>query len=305
MGGYLACIADAAENQWLETTFPPRGNQQETFLGGTDENQEGVWEWITGEPWSYTNWDPGEPNDAFGGEDYLEWFGGWNDVPNSGYPSGSGTPYGITEFEPSTTGSDPLAFDSDGDGLSDGQEVGIAVIVWDGSGISGVTGTDPLVFVADADPMTTTDPLAHDTDGGGTSDGNEDWDKDGAVGLNEGDPNDPLDDLFQLSILGMSPGQQATISVWDCRPGSVVIPLFSGAGQASQIFPDRNQLELNLSAPIKQLNGMSVGPGGTAFSTIWVPPYVQVGRTVYWQAVEVTGGNQGYRPSIPVTAVVL
>ncbi len=22
------------------------------------------WEWVTGEPWDYTNWAPGEPNDA-------------------------------------------------------------------------------------------------------------------------------------------------------------------------------------------------------------------------------------------------
>ncbi|MHC4822977.1 MAG: hypothetical protein ACYTEP_03055 [Planctomycetota bacterium] len=49
---------------------------------------------------------------------------------------------------------------------------------------------------------------------------------------------------------------------------------------------------------------MTIGPGGTAFSTIWVPPYVSIGVTVYWQAVEVTGGGEAYRPSIPIIAVV-
>ena len=31
----------------------------------------GGWTWVTGEPWSYTNWFPGEPNNTGGGEDYL------------------------------------------------------------------------------------------------------------------------------------------------------------------------------------------------------------------------------------------
>ncbi len=95
LGGYLACISDAAENDWLTANFPPRGGAQDAFLGGTDENQEGVWEWITGEPWTYTNWSPGEPNNGGWDEDYLEWGGSWNDVPASAY----GTPFGIVERE--------------------------------------------------------------------------------------------------------------------------------------------------------------------------------------------------------------
>jgi len=43
------------------------------------------WHWQTGEPWSYTDWHPGEPNDYYGAgvESCLEWYGpgmGWNDV---------------------------------------------------------------------------------------------------------------------------------------------------------------------------------------------------------------------------------
>jgi hypothetical protein len=374
--GYeLTSVQDEAEAIWLSDTFGDVGDG--FWIGLTDFS--GTFEWSDGDLSSYLRWATGEPNTSF----VAAWVGGPSAAePGYWYADPAGATPRLAVWEsprPSapTTALDPLSFDTDGDGLGDGQEDGLDAIIWDGGGISGVTGTDPLVFIPDADPltttdpldldsdedgiedgeedldgdgaqsfgetdaaladtdgdglpdglelgltagtldtngatflpdadpMTTTDPLAHDTDGGGTSDGNEDWNKDGDVDLNEGDPNDPLDDLFQLSILGMSPGQPATISVWDCRPGSVVIPLFSGAGQASQFFPDRNQLELNLSAPINRLNGMSVGPGGAAFSTIWVPPFVQVGRTVYWQAVEVSGGDQGYRPSIPVTAVVL
>jgi hypothetical protein len=43
------------------------------------------WRWITGEPWKFTAWSDGEPNDQFGAatENYLEfvpvWRGRWND----------------------------------------------------------------------------------------------------------------------------------------------------------------------------------------------------------------------------------
>ena len=32
------------------------------WLGGTDEKNEGVWEWITGEAWKFTKWAANEPN---------------------------------------------------------------------------------------------------------------------------------------------------------------------------------------------------------------------------------------------------
>ena len=52
-------------------------------LGGTDQAAEGTWVWVTGESWTYNNWNGGEPNDYGGGEDYLQlnWAvtGGWND----------------------------------------------------------------------------------------------------------------------------------------------------------------------------------------------------------------------------------
>jgi len=36
------------------------------FLGGTDENFEGSWSWVTGEEWDYTNWLAEEPNNTNG-----------------------------------------------------------------------------------------------------------------------------------------------------------------------------------------------------------------------------------------------
>lgn len=80
----------------------------------------------------------------------------------------------------------PRLFDTDGDGLSDGLEIGLT----EPQG----NDTDLAVFVADADPTTTTDPLKFDTDGGGLSDGQEDLNGNGAVDPGETDPNDAADD---------------------------------------------------------------------------------------------------------------
>ena len=146
--------------------------------------------------------------------------------------------------------------------------------------------------------------MLYDSDTGGASDGNEDVDKNGAVDANEGDPNASQDDLFQMSVQGLSPNQQATISVWDCHPGFVVVPFYSLAGQASHVFAAYNQLELQLTPPVTQLSGMVATAGGNAFSVVWVPPFAPIGRTVYWQAVEVAPGGAAYRPSIALTTVI-
>lgn len=88
LGGYLATITSQEENDFiysnLATTSP-----QVPWLGATDEVEEGVWRWVTGETWSYTNWYPGEPNN-FCEEDYLHFTAGnnfweqgtngWNDL---------------------------------------------------------------------------------------------------------------------------------------------------------------------------------------------------------------------------------
>jgi len=81
--GHLATIGSQAENDFLrdEVGIPNR-----SFLGGyqTDNTAEpaGNWAWVTGEPWSFTNWAPGEPNNS-GGEDCNQWWtaaGQWNDI---------------------------------------------------------------------------------------------------------------------------------------------------------------------------------------------------------------------------------
>jgi hypothetical protein len=72
LGGYLATITTAAEQKFIENLIS-RGGQNQYWLGGTDEKSEGNWEWITGEPWIYSNWDSPEPNGGRN-ENYLAIF---------------------------------------------------------------------------------------------------------------------------------------------------------------------------------------------------------------------------------------
>jgi len=68
-GGYLATITSQDENDFIYQ-FIYQNSDDIYWLGGTDENTEGVWKWVTGETWSYTNWILGEPNNS-GNEDHL------------------------------------------------------------------------------------------------------------------------------------------------------------------------------------------------------------------------------------------
>jgi hypothetical protein len=87
---------------------------------------------------------------------------------------------------------DPLDADSDGDGVQDGTELGLTVGIDDPDGAGGpLLGTDGGIFVPDADPFSVTDPLNHDTDGDGFTDGAEDTNGNGAVDPGESDPLDP------------------------------------------------------------------------------------------------------------------
>jgi hypothetical protein len=79
-GGYLASVQDAAENLFIYSLS--KGN---SWLGATDEVVEGHWIWTSNEPWEYSNWLIGQPDNSEGEEHYLEFFGNdfpfqWNDA---------------------------------------------------------------------------------------------------------------------------------------------------------------------------------------------------------------------------------
>ncbi|MDS4028648.1 MAG: lectin-like protein [Candidatus Contendobacter sp.] len=78
-GGYLATITSREENEFI---FSKLGGSYTLWIGGTDAGHEETWSWVNNEPWSYSNWDTGEPNNAYGNENYLEMYlttGKWND----------------------------------------------------------------------------------------------------------------------------------------------------------------------------------------------------------------------------------
>ena len=117
--GHLVTINDPAENQWLLETMMPFSPYSTwgAWIGlyqpeGSPE-PDGGWQWISGEPLIYTNWDVYEPNNAanafneYVGEMYgptgghpdgLVGSGTWNDLPNEGY-TGVALP-GIVEVIP-------------------------------------------------------------------------------------------------------------------------------------------------------------------------------------------------------------
>ena len=80
-GGHLATIENAAENAFVSSLSP----NNRIWIGFNDIAQEGNWVWETGEPVTYVNWAPGEPNNCCGGEDgaVMNWTGtgtgNWND----------------------------------------------------------------------------------------------------------------------------------------------------------------------------------------------------------------------------------
>ena len=76
-GGYLACINDPGENAFLANNLLASS----AYIGLNDAAWEGEFVWECGDPVTYQNWYPGQPNNFNGIQDYVELLsnGQWND----------------------------------------------------------------------------------------------------------------------------------------------------------------------------------------------------------------------------------
>jgi hypothetical protein len=97
LGGHLATINDVAENEWVRQIFGG-----DLWIGLNDVNVEGTFEWVSGEPVTYTNWRlPFEPNNSGGEEHFakIRSVGDWNDLRDD-----IAFQYGVVEVVPELTG---------------------------------------------------------------------------------------------------------------------------------------------------------------------------------------------------------
>jgi len=93
LGGHLATVNDAEENQWLYDTFIPVASGHDPifqgrvhlWIGLSDAAEEGVYTWESGEPVSYTHWDVTQPNNNFN-QDYVHLYGPISQFPATQHP---------------------------------------------------------------------------------------------------------------------------------------------------------------------------------------------------------------------------
>ena len=88
-GGYLATLTTRAENDFVFNLVnkPQFFTEFGPLLGGFQppgaSEPLGGWTWLSGEPWEFQNWAPGQPDNAGVPEDGLQFWAGnqWNDLP--------------------------------------------------------------------------------------------------------------------------------------------------------------------------------------------------------------------------------
>ncbi|MBL9118487.1 MAG: hypothetical protein JNL80_01065 [Phycisphaerae bacterium] len=88
LGGHLVAIGSEDEQNFVWSEFGNLlGVDRRIWIGFNDLASEGSFEWTSGDPARYTNWNDGEPNNAGNNEHVAELLGSngrWNDLPDSG-----------------------------------------------------------------------------------------------------------------------------------------------------------------------------------------------------------------------------
>ena len=140
LGADLASITSQLENNFIKNMLPP---SSAAYIGGIRENSG--WRWVTGEQWSFTSWNPGEPNGGSGQILWIESTGGWNDhvTSNSIQPSIYEWPVGLpTESDCNSNGipdscdiSSGFDADCDSNGIPNSCEIAAGALDCNGNGI--------------------------------------------------------------------------------------------------------------------------------------------------------------------------
>ena len=151
LGGQLATVNSADENEWIFQTFGDiGGTTRNLWIGLNDTIAEGDHRWLSDQPVTYTNWERGEPNN--GGEYYETeedgvhiWAsyyfpGTWNDQPVDTVSQGGITFHGVVEVQ--------CIRDLTGDGEVDGFDLGLLLGNWGNAGL-GDFNCDGMVDGAD------------------------------------------------------------------------------------------------------------------------------------------------------------
>ena len=112
LGGHLATVNDATENDWIYDTFG--GATRNLWIGYNDIALEGTFVWADGSTSNFTNWNLGQPDNAGGTQDAAYIFSAaasypnfvgrkWDDVVPTDTAAGLGTPvplHGVVEVVP-------------------------------------------------------------------------------------------------------------------------------------------------------------------------------------------------------------
>jgi len=104
LGGTLVVINNAAEEDWVFSTFGDYGGtNRNLWIGLHRQGQGGPFAWVTDEKMDYADWHPGQPDNGGGTESCVHiWTrnadhpNSWNDLADN-WTSGDDTPCGVVE----------------------------------------------------------------------------------------------------------------------------------------------------------------------------------------------------------------
>lgn len=113
--GHLATITSANERDFINAHVTGKSGLDAVWLGGYHDSTapdyqepDRGWRWVTGEPFQYTNWHRGEPNDSPRNSNALQlaviWGGEWDDRLNGE----ARLPGYVVEYEPPATPGPPV-----------------------------------------------------------------------------------------------------------------------------------------------------------------------------------------------------